>query len=164
MWYSSKKRTYIPSSIIELPKWCTFTNCINQATRHHFQVNGDRSIATSIFIKDTAHRQTNRIQPEIIANISELDCYANQNSTNYNLHKKEEVFICSILLPKVYIILHLKDCYTSNRYFALLYTLCSLNVELKRIFPFEYLTKDTTVLNAEHFLLKREEKMGIERK
>lgn len=43
------------------------------------------------------------------------------------------------------------------------YTLCSLNVELERIFPFEYLTKDATV-NAEHFFTKKEEKMGIGRK
>lgn len=39
------------------------------------------------------------------------------------------------------------------------YTLCGLNVELERIFPFEYLTKDATV-NAEHFLLKKKKKWG----
>lgn len=39
------------------------------------------------------------------------------------------------------------------------YTLCGLNVELERIFPFEYLTKDATV-NVEHFLLKKKKKWG----
>lgn len=124
-----------------------------------------RSVNSNINIKDTAHRQTNRIQPKIIPNISELDCYANQNSMNYNLHKKREVFICSILVPKVSNILYLKDCYTSNRYFASLYSLRSLQPKRRIRTNFSIrISHKGRHRERRTFFTKKEEKMGIGRK